>query len=369
MQQDSRSHNHNTIAIKRKKDRIKIQTMSQVEKALQEEGLSFMSLQLENRTVADKIELCMKEKVIFKVSNGRELLSYIEKMLEFEGLYHHVLDLVSGWNVLKIHRVEYDREPKIQENVDELVGLVEQIAAKSAPMSLQQEFDLLTALELELHQGYVFAKDIELLKRILIVNKNEVNEYYDELRQIRTLVIKIPEKFNEAFIKPIRGTVEYYNHIQLAIPRMERLIHNLGQYISEEDDGVMSLNQSEVLQDSINMAIAQFDHHTFKAISGSDEVRGYCHTPPQKDTAFSSWKVNKLGRLGIGYDRVHDSEKKILEAIHKQIQEGILAEQGTIFLYTKWEPCPSCYLVVHQFVEQHPNIQIQIRYRRRYGES
>jgi hypothetical protein len=75
-----------------------------------------------------------------------------------------------------------------------------------------------------------------------------------------------------------------------------------------------------------------------------------------------------LGKLGIGYDRVNDSEKKIFEEIHKQIEAKVLKNEGNLILYSKWEPCPSCYFVISQFCIKHPNIKVQVKYSEKYGE-
>ena len=87
-----------------------------------------------------------------------------------------------------------------------------------------------------------------------------------------------------------------------------------------------------------------------------------------ENAAFKSSKVNNKGKLGIGYNRINDSEKKILEEIHRQIKEKLISDKGTITLYSKWEPCPSCYLVIDQFLKKHPNINIEVRYIKKYGE-
>lgn len=83
---------------------------------------------------------------------------------------------------------------------------------------------------------------------------------------------------------------------------------------------------------------------------------------------FKSNKVNKLGEFGIGYDRINDSEKKIIEEIHKQIEAKVLKDEGNLTLYSKWEPCPSCCFVISQFCKKHPNIEVQVKYHKKYGE-
>ena len=131
----------------------------------------------------------------------------------------------------------------------------------------------------------------------------------------------------------------------------------------------MKRNHLKALQDSINIAVAMYDNKEFKAISGSNDIEDYCKAPPFKEAIFKSSKVNKLGKLGIGYNRVNDSEKKILEEIHKQIEEKELNDYGKLTLYSKWEPCPSCYFVISQFCEKHPKISVEVKYNKKYGEG
>ena len=136
----------------------------------------------------------------------------------------------------------------------------------------------------------------------------------------------------------------------------------------ENEKKSFKIDQSKALQDSINIAVAMYDNKEFKAISGSNDIEDYCKAPPFKEAIFKSSKVNKLGKLGIGYNRVNDSEKKILEEIHKQIEEKELNDYGKLTLYSKWEPCPSCYFVISQFCEKHPKISVEVKYNKKYGE-
>ncbi len=90
--------------------------------------------------------------------------------------------------------------------------------------------------------------------------------------------------------------------------------------VDEKEKTTFKIDQSKALQDSINIAVAIYDKKEFRAISGSNDIKNYCTAPPLEKAIFKSSKVNKLGKLGIGYDRVNDSEKKIFEEIHKQIE-------------------------------------------------
>ncbi|MDZ5001040.1 hypothetical protein GNF79_18645, partial [Clostridium perfringens] len=154
--------------------------------------------------------------------------------------------------------------------------------------------------------------------------------------------IEIPKEINYQYIKSKKGTVEYHQHLSNNIPRMQRLIRNMDKYmkVDEKEKTTFKIDQSKALQDSINIALAIYDNKEFKAISGSNNITNYCIAPPLERAIFKSIKVNKLGKLGVGYNRVNDSEKKIFEEIHKQIEAKVLKNEGNLILYSKWEPCP-----------------------------
>ena len=150
---------------------------------------------------------------------------------------------------------------------------------------------------------------------------------------------------------------------------MKRLIRNIDKYIEVEDvNGVFKINQSTAIQDSVNMAIAVFNNQEFRAVSGKNDIKNSCKLVSLEEAVFESCKVNKLGKLGIGYNRVNDSEKKIFEYINKKIEHKELNPEGNLTLYTKWQPCPSCYYVISQFINKYPKIDIKVKYYKEYGE-
>ena len=205
---------------------------------------------------------------------------------------------------------------------------------------------------------------------MVLIKKEDAKENYNDKTKIKTISIEIPKQINYHYIKPKKGTVEYHQHLSNNIPRMQRLTKNINKYmkVDEKEKTTFKIDQSKTLQDSINIALAVFDNKEFKAISGSNDITNYCTAPSQDAASFKSSKVNKLGKLGIGYDRVNDSEKKIFEEIHKQIEAKVLKNEGKLILYSKWEPCPSCYFVISQFCKKHPNIKVQVKYSKKYGE-
>lgn len=204
---------------------------------------------------------------------------------------------------------------------------------------------------------------------MILCNNKNVKEEYDEKSQTKTLIIEIPQEIGFDYIKSEKGSVEYYQHIKSYIPRMKRLIKNLDKYIMEYNKNTYKINQSIAIQDSVNMAIAIYNGKEFRAISGKNDIENSCTLIPPGEEFFESCKVNKLGKLGIGYNRINDSEKKILEKIHKLIEDGSLSDEGPLILYSKWEPCPSCYYVISQFIKKYPKISLNVMYYKEYGEK
>lgn len=368
---------------KRRIDRIKISNLNDLNELLRKEGYIIdeaneektkgkiiNEFNVDKSVVEDLYKRIKEDEVDFRVEDIRDLINYIEKITLFENLHKKLSKKVSRIKTLIIDRIEYEREPSIQEDVENMISIIEKVADEVSDVISREDRIKIEELEREIDSGYVYAKDIELLKKMLINNRENVKETYNEETKTKTIYIKIPKEINYEYIKAKIGTTKYHEYLTKNIPRMSRLIKNMNKYIKEEEKSkdIFRINQSEVLQDSINMAVAVYDNKEFKAISGSDEIENCCKALPLKETVFKSNKVNKLGKLGIGYDRVNDSEKKIFEEIHKQIEKESLRDKGDLTLYSKWEPCPSCYLVINQFRKIHPGINVKVKYIKRYGE-
>lgn len=373
---------NNNITLKKiKKSRIDIRNIKDFKEACLKEGYRLKETEEKNfkneiieafnidEKVADKLHSFIKdEKHTFRTDNINGFIDYIEKIVLFEDNHQKLCAKITEIKRLYIDREEYEREPAIQDDVDEIIKVIEALKPKIfSPMS-ESERKKIYDIEGELDKYHVYAKDIELLKK-LIINEN-TSEQYNEDKRIKTLSIDIPNEVNKNYIKPLKGTIEYHQHLNNSIPRIERLINNLDKYMKahENEEKTFSIDHSEALQDTINIAIATFGEREFKAISGKNNVEGYCSAPPINKAAFEACKVNKLGKLGIGYKRVNDSEKKIFEEIYKQIVRGELKDNGELTLYSKWEPCPSCYYVISQFCEKYPKIKVKVKYDKKYGE-
>ena len=367
---------------KTSKKRIKIRDIEDLKKALLEKNIilqSYNELNLKeiflkdfniDTNVFNKIYCSIKEGLItYKVEDINDFIDYIKNIIIFEDEHKKLCEKLNKIKILKIDRVEYDRIPSIQDDVEHILKIVDYIKeAISAEIDDEGKLKL-NSLEDEVDRDYVYAKDIELLKKIIIYNINNIKEEYDESSQTKTLLIEVPNNINFDYIKAEKGSVEYYQHIKSYIPRMKRLIRNIDKYIEvEEINGVFKINQSTAIQDSVNMAIVVFNNQEFRAVSGKNDIKNSCKLVSLEEAVFESCKVNKLGKLGIGYNRVNDSEKKIFEYINKKIEHKELNPEGNLTLYTKWQPCPSCYYVISQFINKYPKIDIKVKYYKEYGE-
>jgi hypothetical protein len=367
----------------RKKERIKINNINDFKDALNREGYKINEFDEEkfkeklteifqiDSSIAERIHICIKDTdITYRANDIRDFIDYIEKMILFENEHIELCKKISKVKKLHIDRIEYERELGHQDSVEDIINAIEEIKSNISIIISEEENTRLEYLEKELDKDYIYAKDIELLKKMIIIRKDGVKEKYNTKTKTKTILIEMPEQINYQHIAAKKGTVEYHEHLSNNIPRMQRLIKNMNKYmkVDEKENTTFKINQSKALQDSINIAVAIYDNKEFKAISGSNNIKNYCTAPPLEEASFKSSKVNKLGKLGIGYDRVNDSEKKILEEIHKQIEAKVLKNNGNLILYSKWEPCPSCYFVISQFCKKHPNIKVQVKYSKKYGE-
>lgn len=372
----------NNLTNRRKKVRIKIYNLNDFKEALKKEGYSInepneeklkeeiaKAFKLDHRVI-ESLWTCFREAEIAYIADDiLDLIDYIKKGLLFESECDKLCQEISTIRTLVIDRVEYEREPRIQENVESMLKKIETVEKETTGKISEEGRIKLEELEKEISNEYLYAKDIELLKKMVSYKNEGIKHGYNAQTKTKTLFIEIPEKINDNYIKAKKGSVEYHQHLNDNIPRIQRLIKNMHKYMKtdEKEKTTVRINQSEVLQDSINIAVAMYDGKEFKAISGSDEIANFCITPLPEEANFISSKVNRLSKLGIGYDRVNDSEKKILEEIHKQIEKNVLRNEGKLILYSKWKPCPSCYFVIYQFCEKHPKIKVEVKYIKPYG--
>lgn len=362
----------------RKKERIRINNIDDFEAALKREEYIIDVLDKEKIAETFEIDNSVIEILYRSINDAentyraddiRDFIDYMKKIILFKDCHKKLCEKISEVKKLSIDRVEYEREQSIQENVEDIIKSINDMEINISRITRKEDQSKLESLEKEIEENYLYAKDIELLKKMLLASQEAVNKRYNEKTKTKTISIEVPKEIDYKYIKVNEGSVEYHQHLSKNIPRIQRLIKNIHKYMKRNDEGTpFRINQSEALQDSINMAVAIFNGKEFRAISGSDEIENSCKAPSIEEEAFKSCKVNKLGKLGIGYNRINDSEKKIFEEIHKQIEGKALKDEGNLILFSKWEPCPSCYFVISQFCKKHPNIKVKVKYLRKYGE-
>ncbi|MDO5517436.1 MAG: deaminase domain-containing protein [Clostridium sp.] len=354
-----------------KKKRIKVKNIDDFIKVLNDEGYDKNKSYCIDKDDLDKSVLkYLNNDITYTAKNLSDLLEYFKEIDIFESSHKELCEKINHVKTLNIYRTEYDRKSCAQEDVDEILKVVEKIKDDISEKADECERFRINNIERELNKEYIYAKDIELLKKMVSFENKEIEENYNAEEKVKRVSVNIKDNISTRYIPVENGSIEYHDHLNNNIPRIQRLINNLHRYITEDefDDSIYSINQSETLNDSINIAVAMYDNNEYKAISGSNEVLDYCASPHIKEARFESNKVNKLGKLGTGYNRVNDSEKKIFEKIHKEIEEKKVRDNGELILYSKWEPCPSCYYVIYQFCRIHPDIKVKVKYINRYGE-
>lgn len=371
-----------------KKQRIDIKTIEDFKKNLEVEMNIYFSenfleediekifienFQLE-KNLRRAIIKALKDDISYRAENLNDFIEYIRKIELFESSHERLSELFKGFNFIEISRREYEsrddeRVKVLNKDVSNIAQKVEKIKNEISEKVTFEELNELAVLESKIKEKYLYAKDVELLKKMFINKDNEVFESYDEINNIKTIKLKIPKTFYSDYIKVKKGTVEYHRHLDNNIERINRLIKNLTKYmVKNKREKTIELNQSKLLQDSVNLALVIFDNKEFKAISGKNDIDGYCETLSSDEGVFKGVEVNKRGEIGVGYERINDSEKKIIEKINKGIKNNLIKDKGSLTLYSYWEPCPSCYYVISQFSEIYPKIKIKVKYNKKYGE-
>ena len=367
----------------RKKERIKINNINDFKDTLKREEYNINEVDEEkfkektaeifkvDKSLIDSLYIEIRDNdITYRADNAQDFIDYIEKIIVFENNNKKLCENISKIEKINIDRIEYERAHTSQDIDKHVINSIKKIKKYIFRIESEEEKRKLEILEQEIDNNYLYAKDIELLKRMLIIKREDIKEKYNDKTKIKTISIEMPEKINFRYIPVKKGSIEYHEHLRKNIPRLQRLIRSLNKYMIalEGEKITFKIDQSKVLQDSINIAVAVYDNKEFKAISGSNNIIDYCIAPEIESAIFKSYKVNKLGKIGVGYNRVNDSEKKIFEEIHKQIEGNLIKNEGELILYSKWEPCPSCCFVISQFCEKYPNIKVQVKYSKKYGE-
>ena len=229
---------------KRKKERIKINNLNEFKDALKREGYKINEFDEEkfkeeitktfevDNSVIDRLHICIKDtEITYRANDIRDFMDYIEKIILFENEHNKLCKKISEVKKLNIDRIEYEREPSSQDNVEDIINAIEEIKSHISGIISEEEKAKLENLEKELDKDYLYAKDIELLKKMVLIRKEDVKEKYNAKTKTKTISIEIPEKINYEYITAKKGTVEYHEYLSNNIPRMQRLTKNINKYM------------------------------------------------------------------------------------------------------------------------------------------
>ena len=213
-----------------KKDRIKISSIKDFNKMLQKEDYNVGLLSeiefkkeiinefnINNKIYEEIYKILDKGNITYKVRGVKEFIDYIECEIIFEDEHNRLCRKISEVKTLIIDRVEYERILTTQDDVEDILKIIEE-TKKSVSGKINEEGKVkLESLEDEINRDYIYAKDIELLKRMILFNNKNVKEEYDEKSQTKTLFIDIPKNIGFDYIKAEKGSVEYYQHINKSL--------------------------------------------------------------------------------------------------------------------------------------------------------
>lgn len=308
-----------------------------------------------------------KEEIIFNVDNLKDILTYMNNINKFNDGIELINKEIKVVDKLVILREEYEKIRTYEDiNIDEEVYVLKEKI--SEPID-EDGILKINSIEKELRDRNLFTKDIELLKKILISDNDNIIETYDKEKRLKKIQIHIPDSIEYEYKATRVGTVQHKEFLHNNINKLYRVADMIHKYIDHDKErSIGTINQSDMLQDTINIAYATYDNIEFKAISGNMDIGGFCETMDNYDVeSFKSFAVNRHGVSGTGYDRKNDSEKKILEKIDKMIEYNQLKDNGHLILNTRLEPCDSCYYVMSQFLKKHPRVIMTVRYDMKYG--
>ena len=204
----------------RKKEKIKISNIYDFKKELKKEGYNvnyydeekfkediIKIFKVDNDVIEHLYKSMDKEEITYRANNVSHFIDYMEKIVLFEREHYRLCEKISEIKKLRIDRVEYERKPNSQDNVEHILKAIEEIKDGISGVINEKEKCRLEYLEKEIGKNYLYAKDIELLKKMIMTNKENVDEKYNEITQVKTISIDIPKEIDNNYIKPLKGSV------------------------------------------------------------------------------------------------------------------------------------------------------------------
>ncbi|NHL29923.1 hypothetical protein FDF02_18775, partial [Clostridium botulinum] len=248
----------NTLSKKTKKNRIKINNLDEFKDALKKEGYEINKFdeekfkedivkifQVDNSVIEILHTYINNPEITYKVYDTRDLIDYIKKMILFKNEHNRLCEKISAIKKLNIDRIEYEREFSLQDNVEDIIKAIEEIKDDISGITSIEGKIRLENLEKEINKEYLYAKDIELLKKMVLIKNENVKEKYNVESKTKTISIEIPKKINYEHIVAKKGSVEYHDYLSSNIPRMQRLIKNIHKYmkVDEKEKSTFKINQ------------------------------------------------------------------------------------------------------------------------------
>ena len=177
----------NILSKKRKKERIKINNLNDFKDALKKEGHKINEFDEEkfkeeiekifevDNSVIESLYTCIRvAEITYRANDIKDLIDYIKKMILFENEHNKLCKKIGTIKTLSIDRIEYEREPSFQDNIENMINAIEKIANEISGRISEEDKIKLEELEKELDKEYLYAKDIELLKKMVLIRKEGV---------------------------------------------------------------------------------------------------------------------------------------------------------------------------------------------------
>ena len=154
-----------------KNKRVKICDIRDLNKALNKEGYNikisdyedFKEFFVKNFNITDKlfneIYKVINEKIItYKVNDVNDFIMYINNIMIFEEEHKILCEKISNIKVLNINRVEYDRTPSAQDDVEHILKIIEKTKKYISKKINKEGKFRLEELEREINKDYIIRR-------------------------------------------------------------------------------------------------------------------------------------------------------------------------------------------------------------------
>ncbi|WP_242824186.1 hypothetical protein [[Clostridium] dakarense] len=103
--------------------------------------------------------------ITYRADNVNDFIEYMKNIRSFQNEHSKLSKKINKISKLNISRVEYERVTSTQDDVDHMINDIEKIKRTVSERINPKDIYRLESLEKQLDKDYIYAKDIELLKR------------------------------------------------------------------------------------------------------------------------------------------------------------------------------------------------------------